>query len=146
MARLSKPPVALASRVLNEVGFEDRLVGVKMTQRVGNIVYSIYSFEEAMEFLRVANLEDLLHTGSSSSVGYVDQKRLRRWVSEVFGDEELAKEIDKEIERSENYKDWTINIKSLMKQRLSQCKKILEDKTKHGPAPATESTTFFRDS
>ena len=128
MAKLSEPSMELAERLLSEVGFEKRFVGVKMMPRAGNRVSSIYSFEEAVDFLHPDSLEDLLSVGSRSCVGYLDLDQLRRWVGEGFGDKELAEEMGKEIEKSNSYMDKVKIIKQLMQQRLSQCNKILRDK------------------
>ena len=114
MVKLSEPSMELAARLLGEVGFEKRIVGVKMTPRAGNKVSSIYSFEEAVDFLHMDSLEDLLAVGGRSSVGYLDLDQLTRWVGEVFGDKELAEEMGKEIGKSNSYMDKVKIIKQLM--------------------------------
>lgn len=125
MVKLSEPSMELAERLLSEVGFEERFVGTKMTPMAGNRVSSIYSFEEAVDFLHMDSLEDLLAVGGRSSVGYLDLDQLKRWVREVFGDKELAEEMGKEIKKSNSYMDKVKIIKQLMQQRLSQCNKWL---------------------
>ena len=70
MVKLSEPSMELAEKLLREVGFEERVVGVKMTPRAGNRVSSIYSFEEVLGFLHTESLEDLLGVDTRSSVGF----------------------------------------------------------------------------
>ena len=124
MVKLSEPSIELASRLLHEVGFETRLVGVKMHPMAGNRPTSIYSFEEAAHFLHMESFEDVITVGSHSSVGYLELNQLKRWVSEVFGDKELSNEMGKEIEKSDSYMDTAKTVKRLMRQRLDQCKEI----------------------
>ena len=110
MTKFSEPSVELAVRLLSEVGFEERFVGVKMSPKAGNKPCSIYSFEEALDFFETGALN-----------------RLKIWVSEVFGDKELSNEMGKEIEKSDSYMDTAKTVKQLMWQRLIQCKAIAGD-------------------
>ena len=124
MTRLSKPSAMLAVTLLREIGFEERFVGVKMSPKVGNRLCSIYSFEEAVDFFEPNSLETLMGMGGGSALGYLDLSRLQGWVQEVFGDQELAEEMEKEIKKNKSYLDTARNVKQLMQQRLDQCKKI----------------------
>ena len=72
MVRLPKPSRDVATRVLGEVSFEERLTGIKMRAMAGNQSLPIYSFEEAVNFLHMDSLDDLLRLGSKSYVGYMD--------------------------------------------------------------------------
>ena len=76
MVEFSEPSDELAARILGEVGFEERFVGTKMTPMAGNRVFSIYSFEEAVDFLHMDSLEDLLNVERHPSVGYLDLEQL----------------------------------------------------------------------
>ena len=124
MTTFSEPSMELATRLLSEVGFEERFVGIKMSPKAGNKPCSIYSFEEAIDFFESGALGGLLGLGSRSSVGYLDLNRLKTWISEVFGDKELSNEMGKEIEKSDSYMDTAKTVKQLMRQRLDQCKQI----------------------
>lgn len=124
MVTFSEPSDALAARILGELGFQERFVGTKITPMAGNRVFSIYSFEEAVDFFHMDSLEDLLTVGSRSSVGYLELAQLRRWVESVFKDRELAEEMGKEIEKDSCYMDKMKNIKELMQHRLCQCKEV----------------------
>jgi len=124
MTGLSKPSAMLAVTLLSEIGFEERFVGVKMSPKVGNRLCSIYSFEEAVDFFETDSLGTLVGIGGGAAVQYLDLSRLQGWVREVFGDQELAEEMGKEIEKNKSYVDTARNVKQLMQQRLDQCKKI----------------------
>jgi hypothetical protein len=123
MTSLAKPSPALAAALLSEIGFEDRFVGVKMSPKAGNRLCSIYSFEEAIAFFYTDSLGTLVGIGGGSALGYLDLSRLQGWVREVFGDQELAEKMGKEIEKNKSYVDTARNVRKLMQQRLDQCKK-----------------------
>ena len=123
MTSLAKPSPALAAALLSEIGFEDRFVGVKMSPKAGNRLCSIYSFEEAIAFFETDSLGTLVGIGGGSALGYLDLSRLQGWVREVFGDQELAEEMGKEIEKKKSYVATAKNVRQLMQQRLDQCKK-----------------------
>jgi len=125
MVRLSKPSRDVALRVVGEVCFEERLLGVKMMPMVGNQEHFIYTVKEVIEFLRMEPVEELLTTGSRSYVGYIDLQVLKKWVAEVIGDQGLAEAIDKEIETKENFTDRLAVIKALIAERFRQCKALL---------------------
>ena len=124
MTGLSNPSAMLAGTLLSEIGFEERFVGVKMSPKMGNVLCSIYSFEEAVDFFETDSLGTLVGIGGGSAIQYLDLSRLQGWVREVFGDQELAEEMGKEIEKNKSYLDTAKNVKQLMQQRLDQCKKI----------------------
>lgn len=126
MKKLFDPSAELAYRLRQEVTYKDRLTGFKMTPMSGNRETSIYSFEEAVDFLHMDSLEDLMTLGSGASVGYIDLEQLSRWVSEVFGDVELAAEMDGEISKNTSYLENVTGLNKLMRQRLNQCKQIVD--------------------
>lgn len=125
MAKLSEPSAELASRLRREVEYKERLIGFKMTPMSGNRETSIYGFKEAVHFLHMDSLEDLMILGSGASVGYIDLQQLSRWVREVFGDAELAAEMDRQIAKNASYMENVLVLKKLMRQRLDQCKQIV---------------------
>ena len=92
MKNLSTPSRELASRILKEVKYEQRFAGTKMTPMAGNRLTSIYSFEEAVQFLHVDDLGDLMSMGSGASIGYLNLKWLGR-VDETVFEEDPKKEI-----------------------------------------------------
>ncbi len=126
--KLSQPSEELAARLVAKVGYEKRLVGVRMTPMAGVLEFPIYGLEEAVNFLQVDSFEEVLAGGPRASIPYVDPNALKRWVEEVFGDTELAEALGDAIEEGTNYVETIRPIKGLMEQRLSQCKAVLEDK------------------
>ena len=125
MVSLPEPSRDVALRVVGEVGYEERLLGVKMRPMVGNQEHFIYSVKEVIEFLRMESVEDLLTTGSKSYVGYIDLHVLKKWMAEVIGDQGLAEAIEKELEIRDNFKDQLTSVKALIEQRLDQCLALL---------------------
>ena len=125
MLSLPEPSRDVASRVVGEVDFEERLLGVKMRPMVGNQEHFIYSVKEVIEFLRMERVEDLLTPGSKEYVGYIDTHILKKWIAEVIEDKDLAEAIKEEIERSDNFKDQVTAIKALITARFSQCVALL---------------------
>ena len=124
MAKLSEPTMELAARILMEVGFHERIIGAKMAPMAGNRICSIYSFEEALDFLHMGSSDDILIRGKHSLVGYLDLEQLKIWVRDVFGDNALAEAIDKAVRKSSHYMGRVKSVKELMRQRLNQCKYI----------------------
>ena len=108
MGKLSEPSADLVSRVLNEVGFEDRLMGYRFRERTGPMSMTLYSFEEIVEFLNDPHPR-------------IDFNRLEEWVREVMKDEELAGEINKIILRDDSDQKKSIQIRDMMGERLLQC-------------------------
>jgi hypothetical protein len=110
MRELSEPDDALVSRVLSEVGFENRLTGYRFRQRVGAIPASLYSFEEVVHLL-------------NDKFPRLSFQGLEEWLRTVVRDEELATQIADAVEQEGNDRDRTVRIRILMAERLCQCKK-----------------------
>ena len=121
--KLSQPSKEMANKVLTEVCFEERLIGVSKLSAAGDVEESLYSFEEATNFLHV-DVGSLRIMGSGS-VGYIEPDKLAKWIMNVFGDEELARIIEEKIKEGSCYKDRAESIKLLMEQRLKQCREVL---------------------
>lgn len=109
MKELSKPDKELVFRVLSEVGFEERIVGYRVNERLGPTKTSMYSFEEIVNFL-------------NDKFPLLKFEELEKWVKVVMKDEELALKIAKAVEEETNDHDRTERIRTLMEERLSQCK------------------------
>lgn len=125
MVNLPEPSRDVALRVVGEVDFEERLLGVKMRPMVGNQEHFIYSVKEVIEFLRMECVEDLLTPGSKEYVGYIDLHILEKWMAEIIKDIDLAEAIKEESARSNNFKDQATSIKALIAERFSQCVALL---------------------
>lgn len=125
MVSLPKPSRDIALRVVGEVGYEERLLGVKMKSMVGNQEHFIYSVKEVIEFLRMERIEDLLTPGGKEYVGYIDPHVLKTWIAEVIRDQRLAEAIKENIERLDNFKDQVAAIKILISERFEQCVELI---------------------
>lgn len=110
MQRLAEPDDSLVSRVLNEVGFEDRLIGYRVRRRAGPIRASMYSFEEVVHLL-------------NDGFPCLNLQELAEWIGTVIKDAELSARIKEAIELHSNDRDRMLSIRILMGQRLCQCKK-----------------------
>ncbi len=119
------PSLELATRILGEAGFEDRLVGVKIAQMGGANPTGLYTLADAAAFLKIDSYDELVGSVGRATVGYIEPKALASWVSGVFGDEELAEAIRAEAERSEFYAQTVEPIKALLESRLSQCREVV---------------------
>ncbi len=122
---LSEPTKELATRLLAEVGFEERLRAANLTPMSGARQHSIYGFRQAINFLRIDEFEDLVAAGPRASIAYVDPDALRIWVAEVLGDTELADAIGGAIAEGTSYVETMRPVKELMEYRLSQCEAVL---------------------
>lgn len=112
MQTLSTPDEHLAARVMREVGFQQRLVGYRLRERTGPIPSSLYSFEEVVHLL-------------GDQCPYVSPERLQEWVETVTEDAELAAAIADAREEETNDRDRMLRIKTLMGERLCQCKQAV---------------------
>ncbi len=77
MKQLSEPSIALANRALQEVDFDDRLIGYRHQMRLGATPVTLYSFGEVIGLL-------------ADSVPQIDSVELEIWIRDVIGDRELA--------------------------------------------------------
>ena len=109
MMKLSKPSKELAERILAEVGYDNRLIGFRLHERLGAIPLTMYSFEEVVRLLNSPNPR-------------LDFNRLEEWVRKIMGDEELAGKIREAAEKGESDQERTRRIRYVMNERLSQCK------------------------
>ncbi len=111
MRELTKPDKELISRILKEVGFEERIVGYRVSERLGPVKTSMYSFVEVVNFL-------------NDRFPQLEFTELEKWIRVVMKDDELALEIAKAVEKETNDHDRTVSIRTLMQERLSQCKNV----------------------
>lgn len=122
MAKLAEPSKDLAARLLSELDYEKRLVGYEMSPATGNAQRSLYSLQEAYDFLKMGEADDLLLRGGGALIGYLDLDELRQWVGDVLGDQDLAAAVGQAVADAENYRDRLLEVRQLVRERLDQCK------------------------
>ena len=121
MAKLSDPTPKLAAKMLQEVDYDDRIVGLMLAPMSGSVERTLWSFEEAVNLLHV---DQNLHE-NQASIRYIDLNLLQRCIAEVFGDHELATAINAEISKYKNFGERVQPVKEMMLFRLNQCKKLV---------------------
>lgn len=124
-ATLSEPTLELATRLLEEVEFEKRLVGLKMAAMGGSNPTSLHSLAEVADFIKIGDYEAALRD-NHTTVGYIDPSALARWVAEVLGDEELADAIRTQAAEGDFYGKVAGPIKALLVERVVQCRHVLK--------------------
>ncbi len=112
MQNLSAPPKKTVSRILNEVEFQDRLIGASLHERAGSMPISLYSFEEVFVLLNSRNPR-------------IDFNQLETWIRDVMEDGELADRIKKALEHEQSDRDKSLLIRDLMGLRLIQCRQAV---------------------
>lgn len=110
MEKLSEPDRELVSRVLQEVDFEERIVGYQVRERSGLLVKSLYSFAEVCAFLH-------------DQFPVLRFEELTRWLTVVMNDKELALKVEEVLKEGQSDYERTRLIRELMEERLMQCKK-----------------------
>ena len=110
--RLSKPSVSLAGRILQEVGFHDRLIGFRLNLRTGPKKVTMYSFQEISAFL-------------AGPRPCMDFNFFADWLKEKIGDAELSNRIGDIADKKISEKDKAAEVNALMEQRLEQCRRIV---------------------
>jgi len=107
-----RPPTKeLATRILGEVDFPDRLIGHKMRKRMGPVPVSLYSFEEVVRFL-------------TEDIPQIDLEDLHTWVGEKIGDRDLARAIEEISRKDMDDPEKFLHIKGLMAARLGQSRRL----------------------
>jgi len=111
MKPFQPPTKELATRILGEVDFPDRLIGHKMRRRMGPVPVSLYSFEEVVRFL-------------TEDIPQIDLEDLHTWVGEKIGDKDLALAIEEISRKDMDDPEKFLHIKGLMAARLGQSRRI----------------------
>lgn len=112
MEKLKEPDKKLAARILTEVGFDERLVGYQLRQRMGPVPITMYGFEEVAGFFL-------------NPYPVIDMGELETWIREIMKDEELADRIKEFPRGDEHNPENIIRVAQLMEDRLVQCKKLV---------------------
>jgi len=124
--KLTMPSSELARRLTESVGFEERLVGVKMNQMGGANPTALFSLPDVAAFIKIDKDEVLSDMVGKVTVGFIEPQALARWIAGVFGDEELAGAIREVASQHEYYADTVPGLKALMYERLAQCREVLQ--------------------
>ena len=111
MKKLKQPTKELASRILGEFNFEQRIVGYCLKNNKGFMQIPMYSFEEVVGFL-------------NTPIPYIEIDELEGWIREVMDDKELADIIRRQNEQDMPEMAKIFFIRDLMVQRLIQCKEV----------------------
>lgn len=144
MVTLTKPTPELRERLLTEVGPDKRLVGMKMSAMGGSNPVALHSLTAVAGFVQVPPYEQAIRPNAQVTVGFVDLKALSRWLSEVFGDVELASLVEGEIASGEPYGLVAPRVQEYLAARSLQIRDIdpdvAADETEaSAPVPQTES-------
>ena len=111
---LSQPSEELAARILTRVSFNDRFTAAMVHPHTGPLPVSAYSFQEIANLLNAPDLQP-------------DLRVLAEWMERVMGDEELAAMILEALDKGPKKK--TLLTRSLMQERLEQCRAMMEEDT-----------------
>lgn len=125
MAKLSEVSKEMAQKLLQEVGFEDRIIGVNMSGSTGNNEITIYSMKELAFFLQSDSYDTLSQRGQGSMC-YMDIDEMLRWVGQVYGDQELADVMVNDMANLDSNADKLEAAGELLKERLKQCDEIMQ--------------------
>lgn len=126
MPGLGAPPAAVVDRLTTEVGFDDRLIGVKRTLTTGHTSESIYSFEELLTFLHTpGSVERLLMRGGHDQIPYIDLDELVAWLRDVMRDAEAASAVALEAASDASYSDRIDAIHRILRERWEQVQGVL---------------------
>lgn len=124
MVNMSEISEERAQKLLQEVGFEDRLIGVTMGSSTGNSETTLYSLKELAFFLRSDSYEKLSHRGHGSMC-YINIDDMLSWIGKIYGDQELADLMAAEMAKVESNADKLEAAAELLRERLKQCNEVL---------------------
>lgn len=129
MGQLSMVSKEMAHKLLQEVGFEDRIIGTKMSGSAGNSSNSLYSLKELGRFLRSGTFEELSRRGHSTMC-YINLDEMLHWIGEIYGDKELADAMAADMEKVNSLAEKLDVANGLLEKRLKQCEEVLAIKSK----------------
>lgn len=127
MKELTIPSVELAKSLTRELGPEEQLVGMKMSVMGGVNPSPLYSLSMTASFLEAGSYEEAISPNSRATIGYIDPSALVRWVSGVFGDQELADALQECVDTEEPFGLIAADMRELLMQRYLQCVDVLKD-------------------
>jgi hypothetical protein len=125
MSGLTAPTPERAEHILREVGVDEEFVGLKMSAMGGSSPSKLHSLVATARFLDAGTYEEAIRPASKATIGYVDLNLLVKWVTDVFGDTELAAAIQVEIDTGKAFGYVARPIKALLLERVEQCESVL---------------------
>jgi len=123
--QLSDISVEMAKKLMGEVEFKDRIIGTKMSGAGGNNRVSMYSLQEAAEFLYSDSVDKLMQMGKST-IAQIDIQQLIKWIADVYEDQELANAITEDTATTDIYVEKIKIAKTLIEERINQCEEVLK--------------------
>jgi hypothetical protein len=111
MEKLTAPSRDMALQLLDEVNFQDRLIGSILHTRAGVRIVSLYSLEEVFLLLK-------------EPYPQIDLAQLEHWIRTIIHDGELADRIKSVIQQEAGNQDTVHTIRDLVGWRLIQCKQV----------------------
>ena len=113
MEKFTTPSRELALQILQEVNFENRLVGSLLHVRAGIRTVTLYTLEEAFILLK-------------EPYPQIDLDQLENWIRTVIKDVELSDRIKEVTAQKPNEQDTLPVIRDLLGWRLIQCRQLTE--------------------
>jgi hypothetical protein len=121
---LNDPSVEVATRILSEVPFADRLPAGRFRPPVGILQGHVRSVSAL-----------LLHLAPDpSSLPGVNLQRLPGWIDRVVGDAELAARVSEAAAAARCHVDGCLRVYDLVGRRLEQAERVMANR----PTPAEE--------
>lgn len=122
LVELPLPSAQQARRLLDDVGFDDRLEGIRMTA-TQHVVVPLFSLKKVAEFLSISDYAPRI----GGHIHHIDLNRLQAWVENTLGDAALAREIARQCEAGQCYAGSLALVKPLLQARVAQCAAVLEE-------------------
>lgn len=119
-AELTRPTPELTERLRREVGQDERITGMKMSVMGGANPVPLYSLSAVASFLKIGSYEEAMRPNNQETIGYIDLSALAEWVRGVFGDDELARAIEAEVQTGDAYGIAAPRVKQLLQTRALQ--------------------------
>lgn len=122
---LPEPTPELAAKALGEVGYEQHIVGLKMSAMGGSNPVTLSSLPDIAHFIQIGDYDDMLNN-PNATVGYLEPAALATWISQVIGDGQLAEAVREVAGKGEFYGTVAMPIRAVLMARLDQYHAVLE--------------------
>ena len=122
---LALPSIDEARRMLRELEWDERFVGIEMNPAAGNRDVYLYSMKEAVQFLRYGTAGMGLSIGATGSISWFEVDRFARWLGEDVGDADLAGAICSAARQASTFHDQVDAINCLLSNRFQQLSELV---------------------